>query len=134
MTEAVKTHQYIMSNLGKTKKWGERDCYTLVMGYIDYIKGTNFSHWVRGKYDSKRSALRFLANSYFTLEDYLLEIACLRYVSDLRMGDIIVFEGGIIPDSAIYIGDGKVFTANSRTQTLTMSKLVKTSKYKSFRL
>ena len=71
-------------------EWGQNDCNTFIVEYVDFLKGSSIIKEVRGKYFNARSAFVFVKN-YKALDVGLQEAGFVE-VETPQNGDVITYK------------------------------------------
>jgi len=95
-------HQFSSSQLGKPFTWGDNDCNTLVIEWVDLLTGSNHIDEVRGQYSNKDEAIEFY-RSVKNEEDILAEFHEID-PAFISVGDILTVPFGKMLGAHICVG------------------------------
>lgn len=83
--------KWVQAQRGKPYEWGECDCNTLVLDYLDFRSGDCLSSLIRGKYSDEDSAAVFCEEFGRTLEDLIKAAGCKQVKRNFQqVGDILL--------------------------------------------
>jgi len=89
--DIVKFNNFIEPKLNKQFSWGENDCNTLVLEYLDYMLGTDTLNIAYQKYHTKFGAMRFQKEYQQTISEKCKELGLIELNPiKARHGDILI--------------------------------------------
>ncbi|MCP4799459.1 MAG: hypothetical protein GY893_05860 [bacterium] len=102
----IKIHRFAEKYLGKPFIWGLFDCNTFVLDYMDHMLGTDLLKEALGKYDNKRSAIRFQRDYPFMLKDAMYENGADEiHINRVSIGDILIKDLGMFQAAHLVLGN-----------------------------
>jgi hypothetical protein len=102
----IKIHRFAEKYLGKPFIWGLFDCNTFVLDYMDHMLGTDLLKEALGKYDNKRSAIRFQRDYPFMLKDAMYENGAEEInIESVSIGDILIKDLGMFQAAHLVLGN-----------------------------
>lgn len=84
---------FVRKYQGMSFRWGIRDCNVLAVEWFDVLKGTQYAHVIKGKYDDGESAKAVLEKQGHDVFDFLKRHGAKEVPEKLAAdGDFVVFE------------------------------------------
>jgi hypothetical protein len=85
------THRFLLEQRKHKFEWGQYDCNTLVVEWLDTINQTHLARDIRGQYTDRRGAIRF-QRAYTQAPEFLQQQGFVPAVLPIREGDVILFD------------------------------------------
>jgi hypothetical protein len=134
--QGERLRRYIEAHLGRPFVWGELDCYTLALGWVDELLGTTHRAGIAGAYSSAGEALELWRTTWGgrTWESFLLELGAwpLRPLFQ-QTGDLMVGPGRRFETVGIMTGR-HVLTIDEARELVALDVWQTTDPWRPFRL
>lgn len=101
----LKIHKFAEQHLGKPFCWGEMDCNTFILDYMDHMTGSNLLNEAYKKYSGKLSAAKFQAEYPDLLHNALHKSGAREIPKKfVNVGDILIKDLGIYEAAHLVLG------------------------------
>tara|TARA_E500000331_G_scaffold276573_1_gene269124 strand:- start:1 stop:411 length:411 start_codon:yes stop_codon:yes gene_type:complete len=100
-----KIHKYIERERSRPFIWGQNDCNTFVLKFLDRIHNLDLEQSIKGKYKTEFGAIKFQKKFGQYLSEYLINNGGRKILPTMAVtGDILIIKKGVYELGHICLG------------------------------